>query len=83
MSRIDFSRLRSLTAGQIASALERDGFQLARRPGGHRQYNHRDGRRVTVPYHRSGRTFPIGTLRRIIVSQARWTWNDLRRLGLV
>lgn len=33
MSQIDFSRLRSLTTGQIVSALERDGFQRERRPG--------------------------------------------------
>ena len=83
MSRIDFSRLRSLTAGQIASALERDGFQRERRPGGHQRYKHRDGRSVTVPYHRSGRTFPVGTLRRIVVDEARWTMDDLRRLRLV
>lgn len=83
MSRIDFSRLRSLTARQIVSALERDGFQPQRRPGGHRQYNHQDGRSVTVPYHRSGRTFPIGTLRRIILYEARWTMDDLRRLRLL
>ena len=83
MSRIDFSRLRSLTARQIVSALERDGFQLERRPSGHQRYNHSDGRKVTVPYHRPGRTFPIGTLRRIVVDQARWTMDDLRRLGLL
>ena len=83
MSRIDFSRLRSLTARQIVSALERDGFQSQRCPGGHQRYNHQDGRSVTVPYHRSGRTFPIGTLRRIISQEARWTMNDLRRLRLL
>lgn len=83
MSRIDFSQLRSLTARQIISALERDGFQPQRRPGGHRQYNHQDGRSVTVPYYRSGRTFPIATLRRIILHEARWTVADLRRPGLL
>ena len=83
MSRIDISRLRSLTARQITNALQRDGFRLERRPGGHRRYDHLDGRRVTVPYHRPSQTFPIGTLRRMIEEQAHWTMDDLRRLGLV
>lgn len=83
MSEVDFSRLRSLTARQIVSALDRDGFQPQRRPGGHQRYKHQDGRSVTVPYHRSGRTFPIGTLRRIILQEAQWTMEDLRRLGLL
>ena len=46
MSEIDFSRLRSLTARQIVRALRRDGFEMERQTGGHRQYYHRDGRRV-------------------------------------
>ena len=83
MSRIDFSRLRSLTAGQIVSALERDGFEQRRRPGGHRQYYHPDGRRVTVAFHRSGDTFPLSRLRFMLQDQARWTMDDLRRLGLL
>ena len=58
MSRIDFSRLRSLTARQIVEALRRDGFDLERQRGSHRQYRHRDGRRVTVSFHRPGATFP-------------------------
>ena len=83
MSQVDFSRLRSLTARHIVSGLVRDGFQPQRRPGGHQRYIHQDGRSVTVPYHRPGRTFPIGTLRRIILPEARWTMDDLRRLGLL
>ena len=43
MSEIDFSRLRSLTARQIVRALRRDGFEMERQTGGHRQYYHRDG----------------------------------------
>ena len=82
MREINFSRLRSLTARQIIGALRRDGFELDAQGGSHQQYRHPDGRRVTVSYHRPGQTFPAGTLRRIIVSQACWDWDDLRRLGL-
>ena len=82
MSRIDFSRLRSLTARQIVEALRRDGFDLERQRGSHRQYRHQDGRRVTVSFHRPGATFPVSRLRFMLQEQARWTQDDLRRLGL-
>ena len=83
MSEINFSRLRSLTTQQITRALRRDGFELDTQTGSHQQYYHPDGRRVTVSYHGSGQTFSIRTLRSMIQTQARWTWDDLRRLGLV
>ncbi len=83
MSEIDFSRLRSLTARQIVRALRRDGFEMERQTGGHRQYYHRDGRRVTVSFHRSGATYSVRKLRFMLQEQARWNWDDLLRLGLV
>ncbi len=83
MSQIDFSRLRSLTARQITSALRRDGFLEDPGGGGHQQFSHPDGRKVTVAYHNSGQTFHIRILRSIILRQAHWTMDDLRRLGLL
>ena len=83
MNGIDYSRLRSLTAGRIVRALQRDGFALEGQTGSHRQYYHPDGRRVTVSYHRSGQTFSQQRLRQMLREQAHWTWDDLRRLGLV
>ena len=82
MSGIDFSQLRSLTARQIVNALERDGFILRRQQGSHRRYQHPDGRRVTVSYHRSGDTYKVWMLRTMLQEQAEWTQDDLRRLGL-
>lgn len=82
MSSIDFSRLRSLTARQIVNALERDGFILRRQRGSHRRYQHPDGRKVTVSYHRSGDTYETKMLRIMLQDQAKWTQDDLRRLGL-
>ncbi|MCK6553931.1 type II toxin-antitoxin system HicA family toxin [Candidatus Binatia bacterium] len=79
----DYSKLRSLTARQIIAALEKDGFTPARTRGSHRLYRHADGRRVTVSAHRLADTFPPGTLKSMIEVQARWTDNDLQRLGLV
>ena len=81
--RIDYSRLRSLTTRRIIRALFRDGFEFLRSTGSHRHYKHSDGRLVVVPYGRSGGTHPQKTLRSMIEGQARWTMDDLRRLGLV
>jgi predicted RNA binding protein YcfA (HicA-like mRNA interferase family) len=83
MSEIEYSKLRSLTAREVCRALEHDGFTFRRQRSSHRRYIHRDGRRVTVPFTRDGDTFAIGTLRSMIEMQARWTADDLRRLGLL
>ncbi|MGH9600118.1 MAG: type II toxin-antitoxin system HicA family toxin [Terracidiphilus sp.] len=80
---IDYSRLRSVTARQFVSALHDDGFQLQRQRGSHRHYRHPDGRRVTLSFHHSGDTFPLGTLKSMVEMQAHWTETDLRRLGLI
>jgi predicted RNA binding protein YcfA (HicA-like mRNA interferase family) len=79
---IDYTRLRSITARQIAAALLKDGFELLRQKGSHRHYRRTDGRRVTLTFHHSSDTFPIGTPKSMVEIQARWTENDLRRLGL-
>ena len=80
---MDFSRLRSLTARQLAFALQADGFTLNRQKGSYRHYVHPDGRRVTLSFHHASDTFRPGTLRSIIHLQARWTEEDLRHLGLL
>jgi predicted RNA binding protein YcfA (HicA-like mRNA interferase family) len=80
---IDWSRLRSLPARRLARALVDDGFALTRQRGSHRRYAHPDWRRVTLSFHSSGETFRVGTLRSIIEIQARWSEQDLRRLGLL
>jgi predicted RNA binding protein YcfA (HicA-like mRNA interferase family) len=79
---IDYTRLRNLTARRLIKALEEDGFFLRRQKGSHRRFNHPDGRRVTVTFHHSGDTFPIGMLRSMIERQAKWSETDLLRLDL-
>ena len=80
---IDYSKLRSLQARELISALLRDDFSFDRQSGSHQHYIHPDGRRVTVSFHRSGDTFNLKTLKAMIESQAGWTDADLRRLGLL
>lgn len=80
---LDWSRLRSVTTREVIRSLGQDGFLLRRQTGSHRIYRHPDGRKVTVSFHHPGQTFRIGTLRRMLQEQARWTAADLRRLGLL
>ena len=80
---IVYSRLRSLTAREIITALIRDGFSLDRQSGAHRLYRHPDGRRVTVSFHRTGETFGLRTLHSMLELQAHWGEADLTRLHLI
>ena len=80
---IDFTQLRGLTARRLVTALQRDGFTLARRKGATRFFKHPDGRCVTIHLHSPGQILPIGTLQEIIENEARWTEDDLRRLRLI
>lgn len=83
MNRVDYDKLRSLTARKIIRALKKDGFTLERHSGSHQQYRHPDGRQVTVSFHRSSDTFQFKVLRSMLENQARWTEEDLKRLKLV
>lgn len=83
VSQVDYSRIRSLTTRELTRALLNDGFSFIRQRGSHRRYGHGDGRRVTIPFTRSGDTFAPGTLKSIIELQAKWTAEDLVRLGLL
>lgn len=79
---VDYSDLRSLTAREIIAALIEDGFYLRRQVGSHQRYQHADGRRVTVSFHKPSDTFPPKTLKSMIEKQAHWNENDLIRLGI-
>ncbi len=80
---IEYAHLHSLTAREIISALTRDGFRpRSGRKGSHQRFQHLDGRRVTVTFHKSSDTFAPKTLKSMI-EQARWTEADLKRLKLI
>lgn len=80
---IDYSQLRSINPRDIIRALEKDGFFLKRQKGSHRLYKHADGRLVTVSFHHLSDSFPPKTLKSMLEAQARWTEQDLKRLGLI
>ena len=74
--------LRNTPVRELMRALERDGFVIQRitRTGGH-IYQHRDGRRTVIHYHRGGDTLTRKTLASVLQA-TQWTEADLRRLGL-
>ncbi len=74
---------RGVTAREFLRALSQDGYELDHTTGSHRIYMHpKSRRRVVVASHRSGDTFPIGTLKRMI-TDAGWDEKDLVRLRLI
>lgn len=73
---------KNITARELKSALEREGFVQKKKKGGHLMFKHLDGRRVILSYHSSGDTFPPKTLKSII-QDAGWTEEDLKRLKLI
>ena len=83
MAAIDYSLLKQITAREIISALQRDGFVLINQRGSHKRFAHSDGRKVTISYHRSGQTIIVKTLKSIIEKQTKWSVDDLRRLKLI
>ncbi len=62
---IDYSSLRGLTARRLVTALQRDGFTLARRKGATRFFKHPDGRRVTIHLTVPDRFFLLAHSRRL------------------
>ena len=69
-------RLPSRTAGQVVRILERHGFERVRQSGSHLLLRHADGRRVTVPMHKS-KDLGRGLLARIM-KDADLTIEDLQ-----
>ena len=84
-----FSRLvralRNTSVRNFVSALHRDGFvfdQDKRVAGSHRVYEHYDGRRVVIAYHKGSDTLPLKTLQEFL-KRTEWNAEDAIRLKLL
>ena len=75
-------RLKNVSARRWIRALAIDGFTLRKGRGSHHIYEHSDGRRVLVVYHKQGDTFGPKTIRQLLEA-TRWTEDDLHRLKLL
>ena len=78
---MDTTFLQNIKAQNWKSALDRDGFLPRKSRGSHHLYQHPDGRRVLLVYHKLGDSFGPKTIRKILQS-AGWIKTDLKRLGL-
>lgn len=75
-----WSQLKNLTAGELASALERDGWSLDTK-GGSQYIYWKNGRRVSVHMHPK-KTYGAGTLKGLLQDTG-WGEADFRRLRLI
>lgn len=76
------NRLKSTTAREWVQALERDGFAIRKGKGSHHVYQHPDGRRLLVVYHKLSDTFGPKTIKQLLTGTG-WREEDLKRLRLL
>jgi predicted RNA binding protein YcfA (HicA-like mRNA interferase family) len=76
-----WKQIQNLSADELISALNRDGWEFDERQGAQRVYRHPDGRRASVHYH-PGKTFGPNLLKALL-DDIGWSPDDLRRLKLV
>lgn len=77
-----WAQLKNITAGELISALAKDGFVLDTKVRAERVYRHPDGRKVSIHYHTGNRSYGSGLLKALL-EDIGWTEADMRRLKLV
>lgn len=75
-------QLKNVNAKEWIKVLEREGFYLRKGQGSHHIYQHPDGRRVLIAYHKLGDTFGPKTIKSIL-KNTNWTEDDVKRLKLL
>jgi predicted RNA binding protein YcfA (HicA-like mRNA interferase family) len=75
-------QLKNTPARVWVSALERDGFRTRKSRGSHHIYQHTDGRRVLIVYHKLSDTFGPKTIKQLLDGTG-WNEEDLRNLKLL
>ncbi|MBI4480598.1 MAG: type II toxin-antitoxin system HicA family toxin [Acidobacteria bacterium] len=75
-------QLRSTRARDWIRALEHDGFATRKSKGSHHIYQHSDGRRVLVVYHKLSDTFGPKTVKQLLDGTG-WSEADLIDLKLL
>jgi predicted RNA binding protein YcfA (HicA-like mRNA interferase family) len=76
-----WDQLKSLTADDLVSALDRDGWTWDSGRGAQRTYRHSSGRRVSIHYH-PRKTYQAKLLQALLTA-TEWQEADLRRLKLI
>ena len=75
-------QLKNTPAREWVRALEHDGFRARKSKGSHHVYQHGDGRRVLVVYHKLSDTFGPKTVKQLLAG-TQWGEADLKRLRLI
>ena len=75
-------QLKSTPAREWIRAAEGDGFIARKSKGSHHLYQHSDGRRVLIVYHKLSNTFGPKTIQQLLDGTG-WQENDLKRLKLL
>ena len=76
-----WKQIKGLSADDLISALERDGWVRDVERGAVQVYRHADGRRVGIHYH-PNKTYGPGLLKALL-EDIGWTVADMRRLKLI
>lgn len=76
-----WKQLKNLTADELISALEKDGWVRDETGGAEQIYRHPDGRRVSIHYH-PRKTYGAKLLKNLL-NDIGWTEADFRRLKLI
>ncbi len=76
------AQLKNTSAREWIRALEHDGFVARKSKGSHHVYQHSDGRRVLLAYHKLSDTFGPKTVKQLLES-AGWGEAALKNLKLV
>ena len=77
-----WSQLKAKTAGELVSALLKDGFVLDSKVRTERIYRHPDGRKVSIHYSTGNKGYGRGLLNALLEDTG-WSENDMRRLKLI
>lgn len=75
-----WGQLKNITAGELANALERDGWSRDTKGGSSYIYRHSDGRRVSVHMH-PRKTYGSKLLKQLLADIG-WSERDYIRLKL-
>ncbi len=77
-----WDQLKAKTAGELISVLEKDGWHPDSELKTERVYLHPDGRRVTIHYHMSKRSYGRKLLKGLL-DDIGWSVGDMERLKLI
>ena len=81
LSKRAWDQIKSVTSGELARALDKDGWSKVKSTRNQHLYRHEDGRRVSLHYH-PDKTYGPNLLKDLL-RDIGWTEADMKRLKLI